>query len=175
MAKFEPALAKLLRWEGGYVNDPQDPGGETNFGITQRSLDSFLKTWPDSAYPKSVKDLTRDQAASWYSWNYWAPMKLSSITSQEVASALFSFAVNQGAIHAVGRLQALLGVKADGHCGPVTIAAINAADPVKLTNDFCHETLKFYRGLAAARPSMGKFLAGWENRVGSYIAVEGKA
>lgn len=168
MSDYKQAIQKLLYWEGGYSNDPQDSGGETNFGITQRSMDEFLKTWPDSSFPKSVKSLTRDQAASWYMVEYWTPMKLSSITSQDVASVLLSFAVNQGAVHAVGRLQTLLGVKIDGHCGPLTIAAINAADPIKLTNDFCHETLKFYQGLVAGKPSMAKFLGGWTNRVQAY-------
>lgn len=172
MADFKPALNKLLHWEGGYSNDLQDPGGETNFGITQHTLDSFKKTWPDGSMPTRVKDLTRDQAASFYMMEYWAPMKLSDIASQEVAGALFSFSVNQGAVHAVARLQALLGVKTDGHCGPITIAAINAyPDPTKLTNDFCMETLKFYKGLAASRPSMKRFLAGWQNRISDYSVI----
>lgn len=171
MAVFDSALFKLLKWEGGHVNDPQDPGGPTNYGVTQRAWDSMLKKWPNNAMPQSVKDMSEGNAALFYLFEYWSPMGLKAIASQAVADALFSFAVNQGAVTAVGRLQGILGVKIDGHCGPVTIAAINAADPVKLTNDFCLETDKFYRGLAASRPSMGKFLQGWLNRVGDYAVT----
>ncbi|MDQ3003485.1 MAG: hypothetical protein M3Y08_19780 [Fibrobacterota bacterium] len=172
MSTFNSAFHKLMVWEGGYSNDPADPGGPTQYGITQRALDAFRHQWPETDMPTQVKNLTKPLAATWYMVEYWAPLKLTQVNHQELASAIFSFAVNQGAHTAVKRLQRLLGVKTDGQIGPKTLEAINKTDGVKLCNQFCAETARFYRGLIAARPSLARFEHGWLNRVSSYTIPE---
>ena len=167
MAKISLAMDKLLKWEGGYVNDPVDPGGETNFGITQKAWAVERLKWI-AAPPESVKDLDKSHAEIFYLFTYWTPLSLRLINSQEVADALFSFAVNQGAGRAVKRMQLILGVTQDGKMGTDTIAAINARDGVELCNQFCELTAIYFNSLVAKRPSLAKFSRGWKNRVDDY-------
>ncbi len=85
MADFEKAVAVVLRHEGGYVNDPDDPGGETNYGISKR------------AYPHlDIARLTVEQAKAIYRADYWERIAGDSLTSQHYANALLDTAVNMG-------------------------------------------------------------------------------
>lgn len=167
MAKLDLALPRLLKWEGGYSNDPVDPGGETNFGITQRAWEADRIKWI-SPPPLSVKDITVTHAGLFYLWAYWVPMGCAKINSQDVASVLFSTAVNQGTGRAVKRMQALVGVKTDGQMGPATIEAINVRPGSPLCNMFCDMTAIYYDALIARRPSLAKFKRGWNNRINDY-------
>jgi lysozyme family protein len=167
MAKFDLSIPKLLKWEGGYVNDPLDPGGETNFGITQKAWAVDRLKWI-VAPPESVKDLTKKDAEMFYLFSYWTPLSLRLINSQEVADALFSFAVNQGAGRAVKRMQLILGVTQDGKMGKDAIAAINARDGKELCNQYCQLTAIYFNSLVIKRPRLAKFSRGWNNRVDDY-------
>lgn len=81
---FEVAMAFVRKWEGGYVNDPDDPGGETKYGISKR------------AYPKEdIKNLTRERAEFLYKRDYWDPLDLDKYP-QDKAVVLFNVAVNMG-------------------------------------------------------------------------------
>lgn len=105
------ALAFTLGEEGGYVNDPRDPGGETNFGISKR------------AYPaEDIASLTKERAQSLMVRDYWNPCRCAHLP-QKLATAVFDFAVNSGVSRAVKELQKVLGVGVDGIVGPATIAA----------------------------------------------------
>ena len=84
VSKFDLALNFTLKWEGGYVNDPKDPGGETNFGISKR------------AYPnEDIKNLTRERARDIYIRDYWNPLVCSS-RDRSMGIAVFDSAVNCG-------------------------------------------------------------------------------
>lgn len=122
---FDIAFDRLLGHEGGYVNNPADPGGETNWGISKRS------------YPHlNIKDLTREQAKDIYLrdfWNYIHADKL----YDGVAFQLLDFAINSGITTAVRYFQRALGVADDGHWGPISQRAANAAsetDQIMLLN-----------------------------------------
>lgn len=81
---FEVAMAFVRKWEGGYVNDPDDPGGETKYGISKR------------AYPnEDIKNLTRERAEYLYKRDYWDPLDLDKYP-QDKAVVLFNVAVNMG-------------------------------------------------------------------------------
>lgn len=81
---FEVAMAFVRKWEGGYVNDPDDPGGETKYGISKR------------AYPnEDIKNLTRERAEFLYKRDYWDPLDLNK-WPQDKAIVLFNVAVNMG-------------------------------------------------------------------------------
>ena len=110
---FDRALDIVLRHEGGYVNDPRDPGGETNWGISKR------------AYPDlDIRNLTREQASDIYWRDYWNKLRPNDLP-EELAIALFDAAVNQGVSKAIRLLQRALGVAQDGVVGGNTLAAVN--------------------------------------------------
>ena len=112
MITFDEAFNRLLSHEGGYVNDPTDPGGETNWGISKRS------------YPHlDIKNLTRDQAATIYYTDFWAPL---ADADPAVKFQMFDFAVNSGISTALRKLQLVVGVADDGHWGPLSKAALAA-------------------------------------------------
>lgn len=89
MADFEQAVALVLKHEGGYVNDPTDPGGETNFGISKRSFPAL-----------DIRSITRDQAARIYRNEYWSEINGYQISDQSYANSLLDFAVNCGTVAA---------------------------------------------------------------------------
>ena len=110
---FDRAVAMVLRHEGGYVNDPKDPGGETRFGISKR------------AYPDvDILHLTEDEAKAIYKRDYWDKLRPDEIP-EPLAICLFDAAVNMGRDKAVRLLQRACGVAQDGVMGGNTIAAAN--------------------------------------------------
>lgn len=109
---FDTAFDRLMGHEGGYIDNPADPGGETNWGISKRS-------YPDV----DIKNLTRDQAKEIYRRDFWDRGQMDQF-DPAVAFQTFDFAVNSGIETAIRKLQAAAGVADDGHIGPVTVAAI---------------------------------------------------
>ncbi len=165
--RFERCLGEILRHEGGYVDHPSDPGGATNMGITRKTLARWRKVTPWTGLPKAaVEALTRDEAALIYRAQYWNTARAGAMPAG-VDLALFDFAVNSGSDRAARVLQAALRVAADGEIGPVTLAAVDAADPKRLVNDLCDRRLAFLRRLA----SFSVFGRGWTRRVAAIRAA----
>jgi lysozyme family protein len=165
--RFQRCLTQVLRHEGGYVDHPSDPGGATNMGITRKTLARWRKISPWTDLPKSsVASLKREEAALIYRANCWNPSRAGDMPAG-VDLALFDFAVNSGSDRAVRTLQAALGVAADGEVGPVTLAALRAADFARLVNDFCDRRLAFLRGLS----TFAVFGRGWTRRVADIRAA----
>jgi len=103
------AIDMVLRHEGGYVNNPADPGGETNMGISKRS------------YPNlDIKKLTRPQAILIYKQDYWDACRCDDLPPA-IALSVMDYAVNSGTHQAVKDLQRVIGCKADGQIGPITL------------------------------------------------------
>lgn len=157
MSNFEEAFRVLIGHEGGYVNHPRDPGGETKYGITKRS------------YPHlSIRGLTLADAQGIYRNDFWNKIHGDDLP-YGVAFELFDGAVNSGAGQAVRWMQRAAGVADDGLIGPVTLAAWNAADPVALAARYNGHRLQFYTDLRTW-PTFGK---GWARRVaGNLKAIE---
>ncbi len=157
MARFEEAIGAVLANEGGYVNDPSDRGGETNFGISKRS------------YPaEDIAHLTRERAVEIYRRDFW-PRMWEGITDQRVATKLLDLSVNMGAPAAVALLQkALLDiggtVLADGAFGPKTLSQVNQAPSEKLLFAFGNRAARYYFAIADKRPASRKFLHSWLRR-----------
>jgi lysozyme family protein len=146
-AAFTAAVTATLAQEGGYANDPADPGGETNFGISKKRYPSI-----------DIKNLTQDEAIAIYFRDYWSPSRCDAFPFP-IAMALFDIAVNGGA--GVKWLQAALGVAVDGVLGPATIAAANAApDPVAVVGHIMRRRAMYYVSL----PTFASFGAGWIQR-----------
>ena len=155
MADFESALKKTLRFEGGYSNDPSDPGGETKFGVSKRS------------YPNlDIASLTIADAAAIYRKDYWT---YDSVQSQAVAEKVFDMAVNMGPNEAHSLLQRSLNyfgkkLTEDGKFGPSTLAAVNTVDSEKLLAELRARWAFRVAKLIQKRPVMTKFALGWCRR-----------
>ncbi len=144
-------IRKTVGVEGGYVNDPVDPGGETKFGISART------------YPTvDIKNLTLDQAIEIYERDFWNRLKLSQFNSRRIAWKVFDIEVNTGRGDEL--LQTALGLKADGQVGEKTLAAVNAADVETLMDELIELQAKRYCSIVAKTPPKLKFLVGWINR-----------
>lgn len=147
MVDFNTAFDRLLGHEGGYVNDPDDPGGETNWGISKRS------------YPNvDIKNLTRPAAAAIYMRDFWEPL---GNADSAIKYQVFDFAVNGGLSTGLRKLQAAVGVADDGHWGPHSAAALAAMEKNDVLLRFNAQRLRYYTSLK----NRDKYLAGWVNRV----------
>lgn len=143
---FHQAVEFVLSEEGGYSNDPQDPGGETNFGISKR------------AYPGlNIASLTRSEAVEIYRRDYWDRLPA---LPPGIAVAVFDFAVNAGISRSIKTLQAAVGVNADGVVGPITRAALGQLSDSAVLALFSAERALFYAGL----PGFGRYGRGWLRR-----------
>jgi len=157
VADFQKAVAMVLRHEGGYANNPNDPGGETSYGISKRS------------YPNlNIKALTQSQAEEIYRKDYWLAVAGDKIPDQVLAENLLDFAVTSGPKTAVKVLQRILAVTTDGKIGPQTLGAIAVADVRHLNVCLIGERLAFYVGLAAGNPAIRYALKSWIRRVADY-------
>lgn len=186
MANIDILLPFILKWEGGFVNDPADSGGATNKGVT-------IGTWRNVGYDKDgdndidVKDLNlltdADVKNRVLKPHYWDRWKADQIQSQKVANILVDWVWTSGK-HGIVIPQRLLGVKADGIVGNKTLSAVNFADPEQLFAaifqarvDFLHEIIRTsivkYEskiGRKATEKELMKhtkkrFLKGWLNRL----------
>lgn len=151
MQNFDLALKYVLVDEGGNDDDPQDHGGRTSRGITQREF--------DTRYSGDVWQATDDQIKSIYHDQYWEPYcdKLPS----GVDYLFFDISVNAGRSRAVKSFQQALGIPVDGMVGVITLDAISKVDQVKLIQDVSEVRRNFYKNLAQF-PRFGK---GWLRRV----------
>lgn len=158
---FDRALAHVLRFEGGYVDHPSDPGGATNRGITRRTLAGWRKVSPWWHVPKSeVMVLGQRETSAIYFANYWSKSFCTKLPDG-LDFYLFDFAVNSGPRRAVTSLQTIVGVTPDGHIGTKTMAAIRARDRATLIDQLDATRLKFLTRLSIF-PTFGK---GWTRRL----------
>jgi len=145
---FDRALRHVLAWEGLYVRDRDDPGGETKYGISKR------------AYPElDIKNLTREEAAAIYRRDYWDRIKGEELPPA-LAFAMFDCAVNQGTGTAIGILQKSLKVELDHKLGPATLAAAHK-NPDRTLAEFMAERM-FRYAISAGRVRYGR---GWFRRL----------
>ncbi|KMO11313.1 hypothetical protein QR79_30055 [Methylobacterium indicum] len=154
---FERALTLVLKHEGGWVDDPADPGGATNLGVTIGTLSLWLGR---PATKAEVKALTVATVAPIYRRNYWDAVQGDALPAG-LGYALFDFAVNSGPKRAVIGLQRALKVADDGALGPLTLAAVAKHKPADLIDPLCDGRLAFLRDLSTW-PRFGK---GWARRV----------
>jgi lysozyme family protein len=144
---FQEYFDRLLSSEGGYVWDKDDPGGETNWGISKRS-------YPDV----DIKNLTREQAMAIYKRDFWDV--LGDAAHPAIKFQVFDFAVNSGIPTAIRKLQSAIGVADDGHFGPVSAARLKAMDVNDVLMRYIAERLDFWRRLS----TWPRFGAGWAGR-----------
>lgn len=158
-SNFDASLKLVLQSEGGNDDDPADHGGRTSRGITQREYDAWCAehNWPGG----DVWKATDSAIASIYHDEYWNPWCDSLPVGTDYL--YFDMAVNSGPHEANILLQRALGVTADGRIGPITRAAVNAANPHTLIDNFTAQKVAFYRAIST-HAGQRKFLDGWLNR-----------
>jgi lysozyme family protein len=145
---FDVAFDRLIGNEGGYVNDPADPGGETNWGISKRSYPGI-----------DIKALTREGAKRIYRADFWDRGHMADYDGA-IAFQVFDVAVNSGIETAVRMMQRAAGVADDGHIGPVTVAAVKAHSVTDMLLLIVAERLDFWTKLS----TWDKFGRGWARR-----------
>ena len=157
MAQFQNVIQRTLRTEGGYVNDPEDSGGETAFGISNAQ-------YPDI----DMHTLTLEQAKEIYKRDYWDRLRLDEIKSDRIAWKVFDIAVNCGTPRAAIMLQHSVGVEQDGVIGSETIATVNQNITLKNTQvviDTLSELqARHYARTVRNSPKNAKFIVGWMDR-----------
>ena len=123
MSNFDECLKLILHHEGGYVNHPKDPGGETNMGVTKRVYEKWCME--NDLQQKDMKDLEFDDVAPIYKENYWDRVKADQLPAG-LDLCVFDWAVNSGTGRAAKKLQGMIGTTVDGGIGPNTLKALNA-------------------------------------------------
>jgi lysozyme family protein len=154
---YETCIALVLKHEGGYVNNPKDPGGATNLGVTKKVWEEWVGK-PVSL--DEMKALTVKDVTPLYKAQYWDRVRGDDLPAG-VDYAVMDVAVNSGVVRAAKFLQAALGLTADGIIGPATLAAAEAANPRQLVTDVCDKRLAFMQAL----PIWSTFGNGWSRRV----------
>lgn len=150
---FDLAFEQLIGHEGGYVNDPRDGGGETNFGISKRS-------YPD----EDIKGMTLERAQVIYARDYWGPAGCDALPD-EAKFQVFDMAVNSGVKAAVLAVQSAVGETADGVLGPHTLTAIQGMPATRFIARFNGARLSYMAALTNW-PAFGR---GWCRRVASNL------
>ena len=149
---FDECLKMLLHHEGGYVNHPSDPGGETNLGVTKKVYQEWGGT-------KDMKDLTVEDVAPIYKKNYWDRCKCDDLESG-VDWAVFDWAVNSGTGRSAKAIQKICGASQDGAIGPKTLALISKQNTEYVIEEFGKIRQDFYESLK----TFDTFGKGWTRR-----------
>jgi lysozyme family protein len=172
MADFKKAFLLILANEGGYVIDPDDPGGETYKGIARKKQPEWvgwffvdaMKNQPN--FPKSLDDKTdlHAEIERFYKVVFWDKVGGDLINDQQVANSIFDFAVNSGVTTSLGLVQKVVGTNCDGVIGPKTIQAINSFEPDHFITAFKVEKCRKYISICMKRPDSRKYFFGWIDR-----------
>jgi len=140
---FEECMARLLEHEGGYVWHAQDPGGETNFGVTRATYEQYVGR---QVMDGEMEGLTHDDVYPIYKENYWDAVRGDDLPSG-VDWSCFDWAVNSGKSRASKALQRIVGVEADGGIGPMTLQAVAEISPKEIIKQMHYVRNNFYKNL----------------------------
>jgi lysozyme family protein len=150
---FEEIIEVVLEHEGGYVNDPKDPGGETKYGVSKR------------AYPnEDIKNLTEEGAKDIYRRDYWDKNRCAELP-ESLRHIYFDMCVNMGAGRATKIMQETANAKGanlkiDGGMGPMTVGAMKSVELERVRA----YRVKYYVTLIERKPDLAKFYFGWFKR-----------
>jgi hypothetical protein len=156
-SRFDACMPFIFKAEGGYSDNPADPGGPTNFGITLATLRAY--EGDPNLTADDVKKLTPAVAKEIYRTAYWNRMQCGALPAG-LDLEVFDFGVNSGPAESVKTLQRLVGVTQDGSVGPIALAAVRQFNVGDLIARFAQARLAFYQSL-----NMPEFEQGWATRV----------
>lgn len=169
MAKVELLVPKILKWEGGFVNHPNDKGGATNKGITIGTYTYYrkLKGLPAPSV-NDLKNLSNDEWMDILKTLYWDKWKADNINNQSIANLVVDWLWGSG-VYGIKYPQQVLAVTADGIVGPKTLAAINGYPNQKeLFQKLWDRRKQHFESIVRNNPSQKVFLKGWMNRLNDY-------
>lgn len=155
--RFQDCLAETLKWEGGYSNDPVDPGGATMKGVIQEEYDAWRSGRGLTC--RSVREIGANEVSTIYRENYWQPLRCSDLPPG-VDLAVFDFGVNSGVGVAIKKLQRAVGVAADGHIGSITLDAVRSVSRETLIPDYMNMRRAYLRQIK----TFWRFGKGWLRR-----------
>ena len=158
---FDAALQIILVYEGGYSDDPADPGGSTQCGVTLNTFSNYLRR---QATVAELKAITNEQLAAIYRSGYWGA--ICDALPSGVDLIYFDGAIQHGPGKIAKFLQNAVGVTADGMVGHLTLAAANAANPSDTIRSISNQRDTFYRSLG----TFAKFGKGWTARLNDVTA-----
>jgi lysozyme family protein len=179
MSNFDKIIPLVLVHEGGWVNNPNDPGGATNRGISLRFLAGTHDTEigdidkDGDIDANDIKNLSEEDAIKIYKKYFWDEYDLDRYEENiNLQYAMFDMIVNAGPGTGLRLLQKVINrynnnnIAVDGRIGPGTLAAYNAIqDKSYMDDEYLLERLQFYHDLAEKKPKLKEFLRGWANRV----------
>lgn len=173
MAEYTKLIPHVLKWEGGWSNDPNDSGGPTMKGITLATYTAYCskKGWPNPTL-KQLKEITKIEWEEIFKTMYWDRWKADQIKNQSIANLLVDWLWTSGT-YGIKYPQQILGVSADGIVGPKTITAINNySNQRELFDKLWNRRKQHFISIAKSKPGNSKFLKGWLNRLNDlkYIA-----
>ncbi|UNM95503.1 hypothetical protein MMG00_12905 [Ignatzschineria rhizosphaerae] len=154
-ARFQAFTDEVIRIEGGHVNDPDDPGGETNYGIAKRLAEAH-------GYKGRMIDLTKAEAKEIYRKAFWNDSLASNIMN-DAAFNIYLLSIHSGHKQTTLILQRAVGVTDDGVIGANTLNAISNASEALLIEALCYRTLDFY--VIISPKTQYKYIQGWRNRL----------
>jgi lysozyme family protein len=161
----DTAIERVLAREGGYVNNPSDRGGPTNYGITQATYAEWLKAHAMSH--RDVRGITRAEAVQIYRERYWTSSRCDELPPS-VRDIHFDAAVNHGPGRATKLLQEAAAVRQDGEIGPVTLAAVHRLNPELLRARYIAARYRLYGQIINRDRSQLAFITGWLNRLAEF-------
>jgi len=156
-ARFDACMPFIFKAEGGYSDNPADPGGPTNYGITLATLRAY--EGDPNLTADAVKKLSPEKAKEIYRTAYWNRMQCGELPPG-LDLEVFDFGVNSGPAESVKTLQRIVGVTQDGSIGPITLAPVGQFNVDDLISRFAQARLAFYQSL-----NMPEFEQGWATRV----------
>ncbi len=161
VAQLDKLFPIILKWEGGYVNDPADSGGRTKYGVTEN-------TWKMYGGKKDIADITTEDAKAVMKKLFWDKCKGDEIKNQSVANIVVDWFWGSG-YAGIRRLQTTLGIKSDGIFGRETLNALNSSPNQKeLFNKIWKAREQYLYDIVVKRPTNKRFLKGWLNRLNDY-------
>jgi lysozyme family protein len=171
MREFSDYFKVILKHEGGFVNNPSDPGGSTEYGISLLFLKGLDLADGDVDHDGTIdaddiKALTVDEASILYQKYFWTPMNLDGIIDEDLKLNLFDQGVNSGTRTAIKILQRLLNLQDDGAIGPNTTNATNSYSG-DIIADYKTARENYYLAIIQRNPKLMVFKTGWFNRIES--------
>jgi lysozyme family protein len=160
---WQTCFNHVMQSEGGYSNDVNDPGGETNHGVTKGAWQAYIGR---HVHDGEMRELTLEMVEPFYKSRYWDVNRCDELPAG-VDYVVFDFGVNAGVKRAAKFLQQALGLEQDGSIGEGTIEAVKNVNAQELVAAFSQVKNQFYNHQAQTNPHLEKFLHGWLNRVAS--------
>ena len=173
MADVTKLAPHILKFEGGFINDPDDLGGATNKGVCYKTYKLYRQRKKLSVPTiEDLKNITNEEFTDILKSMYWDACRADKIESQSVANAIVDWAWHSGTITAVKEVQKSLGVESDGIVGNITLSAINSQSPLPLFGKIQQARIDYIERICNSRPANNKFKNGWFNRINSLYYEE---